>query len=329
MKAPLVGGPWGLDRSKPEKGGSLGGWGGIRCTEAARPATTPWRVGTAALRNTLNPKPKTQNPKPKTQNPKPKTQNPKPKTQNPKPKTQNPKPKTQNPKWPRVAPARVAPGCPRRGCPPPGLPPPGLFRQGDRVARSPPVVSGQFPPIQESCTYMLRRPLVAPRSFETLDTHIYIYIYIYIYIRLYLTLPPPGLPPPGLPPPGLSLRFAPTRVASARLSVDPGKCRLEQQQQPCLRLPDRQGCPARVGPWQGWLPPQGGPTRVAPARVAQPGLPLPGLPRQRCRCRFVAAKFGGDRVAAARVVRQGYPRQGCPRQGCPARLTLPKKTPKN
>ena len=68
MKAPLVGGPWGLDRSKPEKGGSLGGWGGIRCTEAARPATTPWRVGTAALRNTLNPKPKTQNPKPKTQN---------------------------------------------------------------------------------------------------------------------------------------------------------------------------------------------------------------------------------------------------------------------
>ena len=36
-----------LDRgavgSKPEKGGSLGGWGGIRCTEAARPAATPWR----------------------------------------------------------------------------------------------------------------------------------------------------------------------------------------------------------------------------------------------------------------------------------------------
>ena len=37
MKAPLIGG-WGVDRSKPEKGGSLGGWGGIRCTEAARPA---------------------------------------------------------------------------------------------------------------------------------------------------------------------------------------------------------------------------------------------------------------------------------------------------
>ena len=42
VKAPLIGG-WGVDRSKPEKGGSLGGWGGIRCTEAARPATTPWR----------------------------------------------------------------------------------------------------------------------------------------------------------------------------------------------------------------------------------------------------------------------------------------------
>ena len=29
---------WRVDRSKPEKGGSLGGWGGIRCTEVARPA---------------------------------------------------------------------------------------------------------------------------------------------------------------------------------------------------------------------------------------------------------------------------------------------------
>ena len=41
--SPLDRGPWGVDRSKPEKGGSLGGWGGIRCTEAARPAATPWR----------------------------------------------------------------------------------------------------------------------------------------------------------------------------------------------------------------------------------------------------------------------------------------------
>ena len=43
VKAPLIGGLWGVDRSKPEKGGTLGGWGGIRCTEAARPAATPWR----------------------------------------------------------------------------------------------------------------------------------------------------------------------------------------------------------------------------------------------------------------------------------------------
>ena len=45
---------WRVDRSKPEKGGSLGGWGGIRCTEAARRATT----GAGRDRGTLeHPKP--------------------------------------------------------------------------------------------------------------------------------------------------------------------------------------------------------------------------------------------------------------------------------
>ena len=140
---------------------------------------------------------------------------------------------------------------------------------------------------------------------------------------------PRRLPPPGPAPPGLPARFAPPalphlagdRVAPARV-VRQGYPRVTRQ--PTRLVLDRVGWPHRLP--AKFATARVAPARVAPARVAPARVAPPALPRQGCQ-RQICPMTGLP--LPARVARQGYPRQGCTRQGCPARVTPPKKNPKN